>query len=114
MSSKSIYVTFLPAQKRVKVALGTTIMQAAIRGRIGIRSRCNQQAGCLMCKVEVGDESAVFPKNEKEKRKLGDSKMRLACQTRIKASTTVTIPGDPLKNIVQAMLKQRRKEGDSL
>lgn len=105
-----VAVTFKPMNKTVQVSKGTSIMGAASRAGVTIRSRCGGKAGCLMCKVNILNPESVFPATEKERRKLGDHPQRLACQTKVRADAVVEVPDDPLKAAIQAQLKKKHEE----
>lgn len=102
-----IQITFLPWKRTVAVSPGTTVMQAAGKAGIRLRSRCGGQAACLMCKVFVDKPEHLFPVSEREHRKMGNSgNQRLACQTRARENIVVTVPEDPLKAAVRAGWKR--------
>lgn len=109
-------ITFMPDRKIVSVRGGISILNAARMHRVPIRTRCQGQASCLMCKVQILDEASrqsVSRPNAREERKLGDrlaEGYRLACQTIIHGDTVVTIPEDPLKAIVRAKLAEQQQE----
>jgi len=109
-------VTFLPDNRTVNVKSGISVLSAALKNRIPIRTRCSGQASCLMCKVLVLDEpsnAALSAPNAREERKLGDKLdqgYRLACQALIQSDATITIPEDPLKAIIRAKLANMEQE----
>lgn len=111
-------VTFLPSGKTIEVHAGTTVLQAAQKARVPIRTRCGGKAACLMCKVQIEDNAKVSPISNIEKRKLPPGKgnsaerQRLACQANITGDVCVTIPEDPLKSVVQSLLAKQRDEED--
>ncbi|MDF2671300.1 MAG: ferredoxin [Paenibacillus sp.] len=109
----TVEITFLPNNKKIAVKPGTTILEAAGKARIQIRSRCGGNASCLMCKVTVGDSALLQPITENEARKLGDlaeQHIRLACQARVTGDVTVIIPEDPLRAAVRAQLAKQQEE----
>lgn len=108
-------VTFNPDDKSIKVRPGTTVLDAAKRARVAIRTRCGGFASCLMCKVTVHDQSGLSPIESKEELKLGDLKdrsIRLSCQARITGDTEVLVPEDPLKAAIRAQLAKQKEEDD--
>ncbi|GAA3405229.1 2Fe-2S iron-sulfur cluster-binding protein [Paenibacillus hodogayensis] len=111
----NVEVRFKPDNKTIQVKPGSTVLQAAQKARILIRTRCGGNAACLMCKVIVEDAAGLTAAGDNEKRKLGDlvdQSFRLACQARITGPCTVTVPEDPLKAAVRAQLaKQQEEEG---
>ncbi|GBF72758.1 ferredoxin [Paenibacillus sp. 598K] len=110
-------ITFLPDNKTISVAPGTTVMDAARRAGIAIRSRCGGKAGCLMCKVTDRSPSAdgLSPAAEAERRKLGGllaEGARLACQARVVGETVVEVPEDPLKAAIRRRLAEAQQEDE--
>lgn len=108
-------VKFYPDDKAIKVRSGTTVLDAAKRARVAIRTRCGGQASCLMCKVTVHDQSGLSPIGSKEELKLGglkDRSIRLSCQARIISDTEVYIQEDPLKAAIRAQLAKQKEEDD--
>ena len=108
-------VTFLPDQKVVHVRNHTTVLQAAQKSRTPIRTRCGGNAGCLMCKIRITDETGLSPASEKESRKLGDlinQGYRLACQTYVEQDVEIQLPEDPLKAAIRAQLNKQIEEED--
>ncbi|WP_281886906.1 2Fe-2S iron-sulfur cluster-binding protein [Paenibacillus sp. YYML68] len=110
-------VTFVPDEKQIQARPGTTLLDAARRARVHIRTRCGGKAACLMCKVQVADggEAGLVPMNDAERNKLGsleEQGYRLSCQAKLngKASMTVTIPEDPLKSAIRRQLEQQKEE----
>lgn len=107
-------VRFLPDNKSVQVRPGTTLLEAARKARVSIRTRCGGKASCLMCKVTVTDSQGLSPANEKEQLKLGSliqQHQRLSCQAQCLADVVAVIPEDPLKAAVRARLLEQMKEG---
>lgn len=106
-------IRFMPSGKTVRVKRGTTVLDAAQRARVPIRTRCGGNAACLMCKVSVADAEGLSPPGENEKRKLGDELkrgIRLACQAQIWGDCAVVIPEDPLKAAVRAQLAKQKED----
>ncbi|TVY11603.1 2Fe-2S iron-sulfur cluster-binding protein [Paenibacillus cremeus] len=107
-------ITFLPDNKKVQVAPGTTVLGAAAKAKVHIRTRCSGKAACLMCKVRVTSGSGLAGLNTNERLKLGgmdNEGYRLACQAKITGDVTVTIPEDPLKAAIRKQLEQQQEEG---
>lgn len=77
--------TFHPLGRTVEVLADESILQAAIRSEIPIRTVCNGRATCAACKVRVVDgmKNTVKP-SFLEKSLIGNTwfitKERLACQ----------------------------------
>ena len=112
-SQKGMTVMFQPGNHKAVVPRGVSLLEAARKAGVVITTRCGGKAGCLMCKVNVGDQdaAAVRPAGEIERRKLGSlihSGMRLACQTAVWEDLTVTVPEDPLKAAVRRKIEAAR------
>ncbi|MBP1999528.1 2Fe-2S ferredoxin [Paenibacillus shirakamiensis] len=107
-------ISFGPQNKTVKVRPGTTVLQAARQARIFIATRCGGNAGCLMCKVSIGETSSSFSSPERaELHKLGeliDQGTRLACQAKIVGNGHVDLPEDPLKAAVRRQLEMQQND----
>jgi 2Fe-2S ferredoxin len=107
-----VNITFLPDDKSIQVRPGMTILEASRKARVHIRTRCDGKAACLMCKVIVPDQSALASMNQNERLKLGgmqDHGYRLACQAKVIADVTVTLPEDPLKAAIRKQLAAQRE-----
>ncbi|GAB7386252.1 hypothetical protein BSNK01_00870 [Bacillaceae bacterium] len=107
-------VTFAPEEKVVPVKAGSTILEAAMKGRVALAHKCGGRASCTTCKVIVDPRAAVSLANGKEKSKLGSDRVaqgyRLACQARVYGDVVVTIPEDPLKAAIRARLAKKTEE----
>ncbi|MDR0270297.1 2Fe-2S iron-sulfur cluster-binding protein [Paenibacillus sp.] len=113
-------ITFKPSGKKAVVSQGTSVLAAARRAGVHISTRCGGKMGCLMCKIEVDAEAEkrLSQPGEPEKRKLGSlvhQGIRLACQSKIEGTVTVSIPEDKLKAAIRKKLEAARKgEPDEL
>ena len=91
-----VTVVFEPEGKRVMMQPGVTVLEAAKKIGVGIRSECGGKGTCGKCKVVIKDNKAVSKLTEAEMKHLSkleiDSGYRLACQTRIKQNIVVTVP----------------------
>lgn len=106
-------VKFFPDDKTVKVMPGVTLLHASRLARVQIRARCGGNASCLMCKVQVVDQSGLSLLTVNEEMKLGDLKKqhyRLACQAKVRGSVKVMIPEDPLKAAIRAQLAKQQED----
>lgn len=106
-------ITFQPANRAIDVRKGTTVLIAAIKAGVFIRSRCGGTAGCLMCKVAIDAKERVTPITEKESRKLGplaQEGIRLSCQALVEGDAVVTVPEDPLKAAIRRQLQQEEDD----
>jgi 2Fe-2S ferredoxin len=102
-------VTFLLENKKVKVRVNTSLLQAARLAKIRIPNRCGGKASCLMCKVRVPDQNNLVPMADNESRKLGETFIqqgyRLACQARAVADVEVETLEDRLKAAIRKHLE---------
>jgi len=91
-----ITVTFEPEGRRVRVALGTSIFQAAREVGVGIRSECAGEGTCGKCKVIVKNKNAANEVTDIEREHLSSKEInsgyRLACRTTVKQNITVMVP----------------------
>jgi len=109
-------VTFQPEGKTVAVPRGTSVLEAARRARIAIKTRCGGKAGCLMCKVNQLSAGGLSPPQEQELRKLGngiEQGVRLSCQAKVVGHAVVEVPEDPLRSTVRRLLA-KQEEDDAL
>ncbi|WP_308639131.1 2Fe-2S iron-sulfur cluster-binding protein [Paenibacillus silvisoli] len=110
-------ITFLPSGRSVTVRAGTTVLDAARRAGVPIRTRCDGKAACLMCKVTAPNSSnGLSPLNDNERYKLAGldrSGTRLACQARVFGRAVVEVPEDPLRAAVRKQM-MRQAEDDEL
>jgi uncharacterized 2Fe-2S/4Fe-4S cluster protein (DUF4445 family) len=92
-------VDFEPIGRRATVARGTTLLDAAGAGGVGITSVCGGQGTCGRCRVVVMD-GAVSPPSERDRHFLSafdiDSGWRLACQTHVLGDVKVHVPKESL------------------
>ncbi len=108
-------ITFLPDNKRITVRQGTTLLDAARKAKVHIRTRCDGRASCLMCKVKVSETSNLAPMGKNERLKIGElasQGIRLACQARAAGAVEVTLPEDPLKAAVRKQLAKQKEEDE--
>jgi 2Fe-2S ferredoxin len=113
----NVEITFLPEGKKVTVRPGTSVLEAARKARIHIRTRCGGKAGCLMCKVTQLSEGGLSPMGEAEQRKLMGMEgtgTRLSCQAKVTGTAKVAVPEDPLRSAVRDLLAKQREEEDTL
>jgi len=85
-------VRFLPHNVAAKVVRGTTILEAAIKCGIGVRSVCGGKGLCGKCKVVVRKGSVEARKSDLLKREEVERGYVLACQARIIEDIEVEIP----------------------
>ncbi|MEI7024562.1 2Fe-2S iron-sulfur cluster-binding protein [Paenibacillus sp. y28] len=108
-----VKLTFLPDNKTIEVPPGTSVLHAARKANLIIRSRCAGNAACLMCKVTALSGQGLSQVQDKEARKLGPlvkQNVRLACQVKIIGDAQVEVPEDPLKAVIRAKLREQQEE----
>jgi uncharacterized 2Fe-2S/4Fe-4S cluster protein (DUF4445 family) len=83
----AISVVFEPEGRRVTVSPGTTILQAAIKAGVRIRSECGGEGLCGKCRVIVEDQQGLNKLTENEAALLKSEEIRaryrLACCSKI-------------------------------
>lgn len=108
-----VKITFMPSGKTIDVPQGTSVLDAARRARVPIKTRCGGQAACLMCKVTARSTEGLSPPEERERRKLGGllaQGMRLSCQAKAVGSAVVEVPEDPLRAAVRKLLAEQERD----
>ncbi len=88
----SRHLTFLPAERRITVAAGITVLQAARDAGIHINSSCGGSGLCGKCRIKI--ESGSFSEEESPRlsRKARAEGFHLACRTRLNSDAEVRIP----------------------
>ncbi|GGF87873.1 2Fe-2S iron-sulfur cluster-binding protein [Paenibacillus abyssi] len=112
-----VEVTFMPEGKKVTVQPGVSVLEAARRAGISIRTRCGGKAGCLMCKVTHCSVGGLSAPRENERRKLAgleSSGLRLACQAKVTGNAAIEVPEDPLRSAVRKQLARQKEQEDEL
>ncbi len=90
-------VTFLPKNKKTRIPLGTTILEASLGIGLVHRHVCGGNATCGTCRVIIleGKEN-LSPISKREFQLLGEDRIqqncRLACQCKILGEVVVKIP----------------------
>lgn len=113
-------VTFYPDNKPVKVRSGSSVLQAVHKARIVMTTRCGGNASCLMCKIQVKEDSraALSPPSAAEQRKLGVEELekgtRLACQCRVLGDAAIYLLENPLKAAIRRQLELNAQDSDEL
>ncbi len=90
----TVKVTFEPEGKAAHVLPGSLIIEAAARAGIIVETPCGGRGTCGKCRVVVEDGCSDV--NETERGRLSADELaeglRLACQAKVVADTTVTVP----------------------
>ncbi len=89
-------VTFLPTQQTIEIQPEETLLSAAQKNQIPIRSLCKGEAICAECRVKVVEgENNILPPKKAEITTIGSSyyidQRRLACQIRCFGNITVDL-----------------------
>lgn len=94
--SSFIVVQFEPEGRKIMIAPGISILEAACKAGITIRSECGGNGVCGKCRVIVSHKNAAAKVTEDEKRHFSpeeiDSGYRLACRAVLWDSVKVIIP----------------------
>jgi len=82
---KPVTVIFEPEGRRVEVSSRISVLEAAYKAGIAIRSECGGMGRCGKCRVIIPIKEVVEEATEAERRHLSSSELnvgyRLACQT---------------------------------
>ncbi|GFN23602.1 ASKHA domain-containing protein [Thermanaeromonas sp. C210] len=84
-------VTFSPDNVRATVPAGTSILEAASRAGIALKSTCGGQGTCKRCIVQVKDGQVTCERDPLPETLRGEG-YTLACQTKVWGHVTVEIP----------------------
>jgi uncharacterized 2Fe-2S/4Fe-4S cluster protein (DUF4445 family) len=100
-----VQVFFQPANRRIAVPEGLTILEAARRAKVIIEAPCNGNGTCGKCKVKLGpvlqgmnNVDTGLASSE------GDRELVLACQTIINSDVRVEIPGHPANEQLKILM----------
>lgn len=97
VETKNFEIHYLGERRRVKVKEGESILSVSLKNKIHHPHVCGGNAMCSSCRIAVSEGLAnCLPRNRKEsavaKTLKLDSKVRLACQTRIKGDIAISKP----------------------
>jgi ferredoxin len=90
-------IRFLPSERSVKVASGTTLLEAARDAGLPVASSCGADGVCARCGLQIlqGTES-LAAETEREVRIKArnriDPGLRLACRIELRGDLVVTAP----------------------
>ncbi len=106
-----IKVTINPGQKKLTIPAGTLVLDVLKQVGMMIATPCGGKGSCGKCKVIVSPQHSMLSSNEKkwlsgEEIKKG---FRLACQTTLSQSSTITIPSYTLMNEDYSIFKGKIK-----
>jgi len=88
-------VRFVPSEKRVRVAPGTPLLEAAQRAGLPIANGCAANGLCARCCIHVVagcDALSDETHSESEAKRVNriDPALRLACMTTVSGNVTIT------------------------
>jgi len=93
---RPITVIFEPEGRKVEASSGISVLEAAYKAGVAIRSECGGMGRCGKCHVIIPTKKAVEKATEAEKRHLSSSELkigyRLACQTLLLDDAKILIP----------------------
>ena len=99
MKKKEIRIVFEPSGKQVVVGPGKSILEAASKAGVSIRSECGGRGLCGKCKVIIPSKTGLSPLTKNEKSRLTAKEIekgfRLACLSLVTGeaeNVTVIIP----------------------
>lgn len=98
-------VEFEPLGRRVRVALGTTLSEAARRAGVSLTALCGGAGTCRACRVRVL-AGQVSPPSDSE-RELADEGLRLACRTAVLDDVRVLVPPESISASQRIQLEGR-------
>ncbi|MFC4103736.1 2Fe-2S iron-sulfur cluster-binding protein [Paenibacillus xanthanilyticus] len=110
--SDKVPLTFMPEGKTIQVRAGVSVLDAARKAGVPIRTRCDGKAACLMCKVTTDGQglSRIQPIEQRKLAGLEAEGTRLACQARVNGAAVVHVPEDPLRAAIRKQLQRQEEE----
>lgn len=90
-------VRFLPSDRRVRVASGTTLLEAARRAGLPVARACGANGICARCGLLILEGGHLLaPESESEarvkERNRIDADLRLSCRIPLRSDLVVTAP----------------------
>lgn len=90
-------IRFLPSDRSVEIASGTTLLEAAAKAKLPVASACGAEGICARCGMQILEGAGTLaPEAEVERdakaRNRVDPELRLACQITPDHDLTVTAP----------------------
>ena len=105
-------VDFQPLGRRVQVADGSTLLEAARKAGVGLNAVCGGAGVCGTCRVRVM-EGMVSPPNKSEANFLDQSEIddgyRLACQVEVGGDVLVDVPPESITAPQRAQIEGRER-----
>ncbi len=113
MKNDKVAIRFQPQRTEIAIERGSTILDAALLGKVTLSHKCGGHGSCGTCKVIVDSKTALEPPNLLEHRHLAEAQLgmgyRLACQCQLTGPATVQVPEDPLRRVVRELLAAMRE-----
>lgn len=106
-------VTFLPDNITVRVAAGTSIMEAANQAGLPLKSTCGGAGTCGRCAIKV-QEGKVEVRGGHLPARLREEGYSLACQTMVMGDAIIAIPPESRLGRHQVLLQDKGRLQDSL
>ena len=90
-------IRFEPSQRSVRVAAGSSLLDAAREAGLPVASSCGADGICGRCGLEILEGSGATEAESEREREIKqrnriDPKLRLACRVEVAADLTVTAP----------------------
>jgi len=105
-------IDFQPLGRRVKVADGTDLLEAARKAGVGLNAVCGGAGVCGTCRVRVV-EGLVSPPNKSESNFLEQAEIaegyRLACQVEVHGDVLVDVPPKSITAPQRAQIEGRER-----
>nr|AAM22473.1 unknown [Moorella thermoacetica] len=106
-------VTFLPDNITVRVAAGTSIMEAANQAGLPLKSTCGGAGTCGRCAIKV-QEGKVEVRGGHLPARLREEGYSLACRTMVMGDAIIAIPPESRLGRHQVLLQDKGRLQDSL
>jgi 2Fe-2S ferredoxin len=96
-AADEIEVRFEPSNRTVRVAPGTSLLEAARRAQLPIASACGADGVCARCGLAILSGAASLPLETERERSIKlqnriDPKLRLACRVSVFSALTAKAP----------------------
>ncbi len=107
MTKKLLTIDFEPLGRRARVALGTTLLEAARQAGVGLSAICGGAGTCGDCRVRVVAGEVSSPTEaEAEATSAG---FRLACQTHVLGDVRVDVPPESISALQRVQIEGRER-----
>jgi len=97
LSDVTCRIRFLPSDRSVEIASGTTLLEAAQRAKLPVAEACGAEGICARCGMQIleGDDTLALEddaERDAKQRNRVPQELRLACQVTPDQDLTVTAP----------------------